>query len=95
MALLNLLAYLRRVELDIMLSDTLDTMDKTIEAVSKVRAIRESLGLTQVAMAEKMGCSLSALRRYEYDNALPGTLAGKKAMAALAKKTGVALDGAK
>ncbi len=68
-------------------------MRETTEAtVSKVRAIREALQLTQKDMADKMGCSLSALRRYEYDDALPGTIAGKKAIAALAKKAGVELE---
>jgi transcriptional regulator with XRE-family HTH domain len=61
-------------------------------APAKVRAIREALNLTQKDMAEQMGISLSALRRYEYDNALPGTLAAKKALATLAKKAGVELE---
>ncbi len=68
------------------MSETLTTVE------NKVRAIREALNLTQKQMAEEMGISLSALRRYEYDSALPGTLAGKKALAMLAKKAGVSLD---
>ncbi len=57
-----------------------------------MRAIRAALGLTQKEMADEMGCSLSAERRYEYADALPGTLAGKKALAKLAKKAGVELE---
>lgn len=59
---------------------------------SPVKEIREKLGLRQVDMAERLGCSLSSERRFEYDGSIPTVAAVLKNFQKLAKQAGVTIE---
>jgi transcriptional regulator with XRE-family HTH domain len=60
-------------------------------AHNPVKQTRERLKLTQEQMAEKMGCSYTSERRFEYDLTLPISPAVYKNLQRLARKAGVKL----
>jgi predicted transcriptional regulator len=57
-----------------------------------VKDVRKALGLTQMEMAEKLGCSHMTARRCEYSGKIPQTKAVRERLRALAKKAGIQLD---
>ena len=70
----------------------MDTMSEAANPTSPVRAVREALGITQTEMADKIGCSHTSERRFEYDGTLPRNKAVLKNLQRLAKQAGVKLE---
>jgi ribosome-binding protein aMBF1 (putative translation factor) len=56
-----------------------------------VRAVRKKMGWTQKQLAEKLPCSLSAVRYMEREGRLPGNLGILESFQKLARKAGVEL----
>jgi ribosome-binding protein aMBF1 (putative translation factor) len=57
-----------------------------------VRATREALGMTQEDVAREIKCSLSAVRRFERERALPSNSAIKENFQKLAARAGIEID---
>ena len=57
-----------------------------------VKEVRETLGLTQKQMAEKMGCGSATERRCEYEARLPQNLAVREKFRKLAKQAGIEIE---
>jgi transcriptional regulator with XRE-family HTH domain len=57
-----------------------------------VKDVRKALGLTQMEMAEKLGCSYMTARRCEYSGKMPQTKAVQERLRKLAKQAGVQLE---
>jgi DNA-binding transcriptional regulator YiaG len=51
-----------------------------------VRSLREALGLTQSEMAARLKTSVMTVRRCEYENRTPATIAGREAFLELEKE---------
>jgi DNA-binding transcriptional regulator YiaG len=62
------------------------------EPSDAVKRVREALGRTQEQFALDLSCSVSAVRRYEQQRALPGVAALREKLAALAKRAGVKIE---
>jgi transcriptional regulator with XRE-family HTH domain len=60
-------------------------------AQNPVKEIREQLNLTQHQMADKMGCSHTSERRFEYDQTLPISPAVYNNLQRLARKADIEL----
>ncbi len=67
-------------------------MTETKTTTSKVREIRKALDYTQAEMADSLGCSHTAARRYEYDGTLPKNRAVLANLRKLAAKAGVKIE---
>jgi len=64
----------------------------TLSTKNPVKEIRAALGLTQEEMAQRLGCSLTSQRRFEYQRTLPKVKAVAGNLRKLAKQAGVELE---
>jgi transcriptional regulator with XRE-family HTH domain len=59
-----------------------------------VRDTRAALKISQEEMAQRLGCSISSARRFEYDGTIPRNRAVMGNLQRLAKQAGVSLEDA-
>jgi len=57
-----------------------------------VKDVRTALELTQEEMAQRLGCSITSERRFEYTSAIPRTKAVLANLQKLAKQAGVQIS---
>jgi len=60
-----------------------------------VKDVRTAHGLTQLQMAEKLGCGHTTLRRLEYESRLPENKAVLHNLRKLAKQKGIQIEAEK
>jgi transcriptional regulator with XRE-family HTH domain len=57
-----------------------------------VREVRAALKLSQEDMAQRLGCSISSERRFEYTATLPRVKAVRERLTKLAKQVGIEIE---
>lgn len=70
-------------------------MKLSLDPTDAVREVRAVLKMSQQKLASELDCSLSAVRRYERDRALPGVGPLRERFAAIAERAGVTIPNTK